>query len=112
VIVDAAQSLGANHTRIILRHIMPNLFPSAVVIGTFSMASAIISEAALSFLGLGVPPEIPTWGSMLADGRTYISTSWWLAGLPGCIFSRCLASLSLVVAHILSATQTVGVRHR
>lgn len=85
--VDAARSLGGSHTRIILRHIMPNLFPSAVVIGTFSMASAIISEAALSFLGLGVPPEIPTWGSMLADGRTYISTSWWLALFPGlCIF--------------------------
>ena len=85
--VDAARSLGAHHTRIIARHIMPNLFPSAVVIGTFSMASAIISEAALSFLGLGVPPEIPTWGSMLADGRTYISTSWWLALFPGlCIF--------------------------
>jgi peptide/nickel transport system permease protein len=85
--VDAARSLGAKHTRIIVRHIMPNLFPSAVVIGTFSMASAIISEAALSFLGLGVPPEIPTWGSMLADGRTYISTSWWLALFPGlCIF--------------------------
>jgi peptide/nickel transport system permease protein len=85
--VDAARSLGARHTRIIMRHIMPNLFPSAVVIGTFSMASAIISEASLSFLGLGVPPEIPTWGSMLADGRTYISTSWWLALFPGlCIF--------------------------
>ena len=85
--VDAARSLGARNTRIILQHIMPNLFPSAVVIGTFSMASAIISEAALSFLGLGVPPEIPTWGSMLADGRTYISTSWWLALFPGlCIF--------------------------
>lgn len=85
--VDAARSLGARHTRIIMRHIMPNLFPSAVVIGTFSMASAIISEAALSFLGLGVPPDIPTWGSMLADGRTYISTSWWMALFPGlCIF--------------------------
>jgi len=85
--VDAARLLGANHTRIISRHIMPNLFPSAVVIGTFSMASAIIAEAALSFLGLGVPPEIPTWGSMLSDGRTYISTSWWLALFPGlCIF--------------------------
>jgi peptide/nickel transport system permease protein len=85
--VDAARSLGADHTRIIVSHIMPNLFPSAVVIGTFSMASAIIAEAALSFLGLGVPPEIPTWGGMLSDGRTYISTSWWLALFPGlCIF--------------------------
>jgi peptide/nickel transport system permease protein len=85
--VDAARALGASHTRIILLHILPNLFQSAVVIGTFAMASAIISEAALSFLGLGVPPEIPTWGSMLAGGRTYISTSWWLALFPGlCIF--------------------------
>ena len=85
--VEAARALGASHARIIVRHILPNLFQSAVVIGTFAMASAIISEAALSFLGLGVPPEIPTWGSMLADGRTYISTSWWLALFPGlCIF--------------------------
>jgi peptide/nickel transport system permease protein len=85
--VDAARALGASHSRIIVRHVLPNLLQSAVVIGTFSMASAIISEAALSFLGLGVPPEIPTWGSMLADGRTYISTSWWLALFPGlCIF--------------------------
>lgn len=85
--VEAARSLGAGHTRIIVRHVVPNLFQAAVVIGTFAMASAIISEASLSFLGLGVPPEIPTWGSMLADGRTYISTSWWLALFPGlCIF--------------------------
>src|SRR5262245_28223223 len=81
--VDAARSLGAGHSRIIFVHILPNLLPSAVVIGTFSMASAIIAEAALSFLGLGVPPDIPTWGTMLADGRTYISTSLWLALFPG-----------------------------
>ncbi|MCC6775887.1 MAG: ABC transporter permease [Hyphomicrobiales bacterium] len=85
--VEAARALGAGHSRIVLRHVLPNLLPSAMVIGTFSMASAIIAEAALSFLGLGVPPEIPTWGTMLADGRTYISTSWWLALFPGlCIF--------------------------
>jgi peptide/nickel transport system permease protein len=85
--VEAARALGASDMRIIIHHIMPNLIQSAVVIGTFAMASAIISEASLSFLGLGVPPEIPTWGSMLADGRTYISTSWWLALFPGlCIF--------------------------
>lgn len=89
--VDAARSLGAGHTRIIVFHVVPNLFQSAIVIGTFAMASAIISEAALSFLGLGVPPEIPTWGSMLADGRTYISTSWWMALFPGlCIFMTVL----------------------
>lgn len=85
--VDAARSLGASDSRIIRKHIIPNLVQAAMVIGTFAMATAIIAEASLSFLGLGVPPEIPTWGSMLADGRTYISTSWWLALFPGlCIF--------------------------
>ena len=85
--VDAARSLGAGNNRIIIKHILPNLMQAAMVIGTFAMATAIISEASLSFVGLGVPPEIPTWGSMLADGRAYISTSWWLALFPGlCIF--------------------------
>ena len=85
--VDAARALGANDTRIIVKHILPNLMQAAMVIGTFAMATAIIAEASLSFLGLGVPPDIPTWGGMLADGRAYISTSWWLALFPGlCIF--------------------------
>ncbi len=89
--VDAARSLGATNSRIIIKHILPNLMQAATVIGTFAMASAIISEASLSFLGLGVPPEIPTWGGMLADGRTYISTSWWMALFPGlCIFTTVL----------------------
>jgi len=81
--VSAARSLGASNSRIILHHILPNLVQVSLVIGTFAMASAIISEASLSFLGLGVPPEIPTWGTMLADGRIYISTAWWLALFPG-----------------------------
>ena len=85
--VVAARSLGAGHVRILRQHILPNIMPSMLVIGTFAMATAIISEAALSFLGLGVPPTIPTWGSMLADARAYISTSWWMALFPGlCIF--------------------------
>jgi peptide/nickel transport system permease protein len=85
--VEAARSLGARDPRIIVKHILPNLMQSAMVIGTFAMATAIISEASLSFLGLGVPPEIPTWGGMLSDARSYISTSWWLPLFPGlCIF--------------------------
>ncbi|OGP22737.1 MAG: peptide ABC transporter permease [Deltaproteobacteria bacterium GWA2_57_13] len=85
--VTATQSLGASDSRIIWRHIIPNIIQTSLVIGTFAMASAIISEASLSFLGLGVPPEIPTWGTMLADARIYISTAWWLALFPGlCIF--------------------------
>ncbi len=85
--VTAAQSLGSSHCQIILRHIIPNLIQTSLVIGTFAMASSIIAEASLSFLGVGVPPHIPTWGTMLADARIYISTAWWLPLFPGlCIF--------------------------
>jgi peptide/nickel transport system permease protein len=85
--VVAAQCLGAGSAQIILRHIVPNVVQTSLVIGTFAMASAIIAEASLSFLGVGVPPEIPTWGTMLADARIYISTAWWLPLFPGlCIF--------------------------
>jgi peptide/nickel transport system permease protein len=85
--VTAAQSLGCSHGKIILRHIIPNLIQTSLVIGTFAMASSIIAEASLSFLGVGVPPHIPTWGTMLADARIYISTAWWLPLFPGlCIF--------------------------
>lgn len=85
--VVAARSLGAGHLHVLRHHILPNVLPSTLVVGTFAMATAIISEAALSFLGLGVPPAIPTWGGMLADSRAYISTSWWMALFPGlCIF--------------------------
>jgi len=85
--VTAAQCLGASNRQIIIRHIIPNLIQTSLVIGTFAMASSIIAEASLSFLGVGVPPEIPTWGTMLADARIYISTAWWLPLFPGlCIF--------------------------
>jgi peptide/nickel transport system permease protein len=85
--VVAARCLGAGKAQIILRHIIPNVTQTALVIGTFAMASSIIAEASLSFLGVGVPPEIPTWGTMLADARIYISTAWWLPLFPGlCIF--------------------------
>ena len=85
--VTAAKSLGSGNFKIILRHIIPNLIQTSLVIGTFAMASSIIAEASLSFLGVGVPPHIPTWGTMLADARIYISTAWWLPLFPGlCIF--------------------------
>ena len=85
--IVAARCLGAGNRQIIWRHIIPNLIQTSLVIGTFAMASSIIAEASLSFLGVGVPPEIPTWGTMLADARIYISTAWWLPLFPGlCIF--------------------------
>jgi peptide/nickel transport system permease protein len=89
--VMAARCLGATKTQIVARHILPNLIQTSLVIGTFAMASSIIAEASLSFLGVGVPPEIPTWGTMLSDARIYISTAWWLPLFPGlCIFTTVL----------------------
>lgn len=94
--VVAARSLGASHTRILFCHLLPNLIQSALVIGTFAMAAAIIAEASLSFLGLGVPPSVPTWGSMLADGRAYLSTSWWMSLIPGLFIFLTVLAINLL----------------
>lgn len=94
--ITAARSLGASETRIILRHLLPNLIQPALVIGTFSMAAAIIAEASLSFLGLGVPPSVPTWGGMLADGRAYVSTAWWIAVFPGLAIFFTVLSINML----------------
>jgi peptide/nickel transport system permease protein len=81
--VQAAQALGGGDGRILLRHILPNVFTPWLVVATLDMARVIVIESALSFLGLGVQPPAATWGGMLADGRVYISTAWWLATFPG-----------------------------
>lgn len=81
--VTAAKALGESHWRIILKHILPNTVPSVMVVATFAMATVIITEASLSFLGVGVPPAIPTWGSMLSESRTYLHRAPWLALYPG-----------------------------
>jgi len=81
--VQAARALGAKDHYIILRHVIPNTLPSVMVIATFAMAIVIITEASLSFLGLGVPPSIPTWGSMLSEGRSYMYRAPWLTIFPG-----------------------------
>ena len=81
--VQAARALGASNRYIILRHVIPNTLPSVMVIATFAMAIVIITEASLSFLGLGVPPSIPTWGSMLSEGRSYMYRAPWLTIFPG-----------------------------
>jgi peptide/nickel transport system permease protein len=81
--VQAARALGDGDGRILIRHILPNAFAPWLVVATLDMARVIVIESALSFLGLGVQPPAPTWGGMLADGRVYITTSWWLATFPG-----------------------------
>ena len=81
--VQAALALGSGDGRVVLRHILPNVLTPWLVVATLDMARVIVIESALSFLGLGVQPPTPTWGGMLADGRVYISTAWWLATFPG-----------------------------
>jgi ABC-type dipeptide/oligopeptide/nickel transport system permease subunit len=82
VFVMAAESYGASSVRIVFRHILPNLVGIIVVQATIAFSAAIIAEATLSFLGLGVPPPMPSWGRDLNDGRGYIRDAWWLVIVP------------------------------
>ena len=81
--VTAARALGGRNSGIILKHILPNLASSIIVLATFEMARMIIRESFLSFLGLGIPPPNASWGGMLAEGRSYMLNLWWLAAIPG-----------------------------
>jgi len=81
--VEAARSVGTSNAKIILRHIFPNILSPLIVIATVSMSWMILAEAGLSFLGLGVQPPTPAWGSMLSEGRTYFRIAWWYATFPG-----------------------------
>lgn len=89
--VEAARALGASPLRIALRHVLPGTISPIVILGTLDVGHAILTFASLSFLGLGPPPQIPEWGSMIAAGRNYLN-QWWIAAFPG------LAILSLVLA--------------
>ena len=81
--VEGARASGAGHTRILARHILPNILPAVVVIATVNVSTLILAEAALSFLGLGVQPPTPAWGTMLAEGREVFRIAWWTAVFPG-----------------------------
>lgn len=81
--VAAARVAGVLTPVILYRHIFPNVFNTVLVLATLELGSTIIAAASLGFLGVGVPPEIPTWGGMLAEGRPYIASAWWIAFFPG-----------------------------
>lgn len=94
--VDAAVSLGARLPRILAVHIMPNTLAPLIVQATYVCASAIIIEAILSFLGAGTPPDIPSWGNMMAEGRTYVLVAWWLLVFPGLFLSLVVLAVNLL----------------
>ena len=94
--VQSAHAIGASTMRIMLRHILPNVLTPALVVATLELARIIIMDAALSFLGLGIQPPNPSWGRMLADGRVYISTAWWIVTFPGVTILLTVLSVNLV----------------
>ncbi len=95
--VEAVRALGATEGRIMFRTILPNILTPLIVIASFNVAGVILSEASLSFLGLGVPESVPTWGAMLANSRNQLlSGSWWLAVFPGLAIMFTVVSLNIL----------------
>jgi peptide/nickel transport system permease protein len=93
--VEAAKVMGLSSFAIIVSEIIPNIFHSVLVLGTLRMGFMIIMEASLSFLGLGIQPPTPAWGSMVADGRNYLMISWWVSTLPGMAILILVLSINL-----------------
>jgi peptide/nickel transport system permease protein len=94
--VEAARSLGAGHGRIVLRHILPNILAPIIVQITLSLSTAILVEAALSFLGLGTQPPTPSWGNMLNEGRRFVEFAPWLAIFPGLAIMMAVLGFNLL----------------
>lgn len=94
--IVAARAIGVSDSSLLFKHLLPNVVTPIIVYGTFAVAAAIIAEASLSFLGLGVGSSTPTWGNMLADGRAYLSTAWWLATIPGLAIMLTVLSINLI----------------
>lgn len=95
--VEAARAVGANHRRIIVRYILPNVMAPIIIIATINLGFTILTEAALSFLGLGVPPPYPSWGEMLSgSGRSYMYKAPWMATWPGVAISLAVFGFNML----------------
>ena len=93
--VEAARALGAPDAAVLARHVLPNCLSPTIVQGSFIFAAAVLTEAALSFLGVGVPPYVPSWGNILADGRLYLQQAPWLVIYPGVAIMATIFGLNL-----------------
>ena len=94
--IKAARTIGTSGPKIMLKHILPNVLPTFIVTSTLSVASSILIEASLSFLGLGIQPPRVSWGVMLSDGRNYLATNWWMATFPGIAISVTVLGIMLL----------------
>ncbi len=92
----SARAIGVKDWRIIFQHLLPNLIGPVIVLMTLNVANNILLESSLTFLGLGVDPTIPSWGGMLADGRTYLRTAWWVSVFPGLAILLTVLGLNLL----------------
>ncbi len=92
----SARAIGVKDWRIIFQHLLPNLLGPVIVLMTLNVANNILLESSLTFLGLGVDPTIPSWGGMLADGRTYLQTAWWVSVFPGLAILFTVLGLNLL----------------
>lgn len=94
--VEASRAIGTPPGLIILRHILPNAWTPIIVLASQQVGAVIVAESSLTFLGIGVPPDTATWGGMIADGRSYLDTAWWISTIPGMALT-----LTVVVVYFL-----------
>lgn len=94
--VEAARSVGADSRTVLLRHVLPNIWTPILILASQQIGALIIAESSLTFLGIGVPPEIPTWGGMIANGRSYLSTAWWISTMPGIALTLAVVAVYFV----------------
>lgn len=93
--VEAARAVGASHRRVMMGHILPNTLTPIVILATLQIALQMLAEAALSFLGLGIPHPLPSWGVTISQGRDYLQNAWWIATIPGGIMTLVVLSAGL-----------------
>lgn len=94
--IESARAIGAKDWRMMTKHLLPNLWATIITLASLQVGSIIILEASLSFLGAGVPPPTPAWGSMIANGRLFLANAWWIATFPGCAVLLLVVSTNLL----------------
>ncbi|WP_386081722.1 ABC transporter permease [Vreelandella sp. F11] len=104
----AAKAIGVKDIRILFQHLLPNLIGPVIVLMTLNVANNILLESSLTFLGLGVDPVIPSWGGMLAEGRTYLQTAWWVSVFPGLAILLTVLGLNLLGDWLRDALDPTG----
>ena len=93
--VEAARALGAGHARIMVAHILPNTLTPIIILATLQISLQMLAEAALSFLGLGIPHPLPSWGVTISQGRDYLQNAWWIATIPGAVMTLVVLSAGI-----------------